>query len=208
MGPRGSLAVLTAASLLVGACSASTEPTATEASEPPAPTSITAAAVATTSTEPSTTTTTEAVQVLLPANDVDDPTEAIVAILEYVSYLHTIPEQGADYLDLVYLETCECFDAVLRSLEEYVDNGWAQDDQGISVHEALLTQSFKNGNVLLQVTESWFPQFVVTSSGNRMRLNRDEYARDVSLVGMEHSEDGRWRVAVIGVLGESLEMKP
>ena len=202
MGPRGSLAALTAASLLVGACSASTEPTATEASEPPAPTSITAAAVATTSTEPSTTTTTEAVQVLLPANDVDDPTEAIVAIFEYVSYLATTPENARDLLKYAYAESCDCYERLLADFDTYVENGWIQDDEGIRVTGVQISQEFAN-SALLEVTYSWSPQYAVTADGELIRLVEDEWIDRVSLIGLDLGADMRWRVGVIGVIGES-----
>ena len=205
MGPRGSLAALTAASLLVGACSASTEPTATEASEPPAPTSITAAAVATTSTEPSTTTTTEAVQVLLPANDVDDPTEAIVAISDFYSFLFTAPKLAPDYLNLIYLETCDCYDNALGYFQDYTTMGWRQDDGGITITAITISQEFQNGNTLLQVTDSWSPQYVVNEVGDRIRLMNDEWTDVVSLIGLERGADGRWRIGAIGVIGEVTE---
>ena len=206
---RGTSRWLVATLLVLGACSTSS--TATTAAPdvpgtvPTAPVTTTALLPTTTTSSPATTTTKAAVEILLPNNDVDDPVEAIVAILEYVSYLHTVPDEGRDYLDLVYLESCGCYNAVLGSLNGYFEAGWVQDDQGIQVHEALVTETYDNGNALLQVKESWFPQYIVTASGTRERLERDEYQNDVSLVGMERGSDGRWRVAVIGLLGETVE---
>ncbi|NNC39107.1 MAG: hypothetical protein HKN95_00310 [Acidimicrobiia bacterium] len=160
----------------------------------------------TTTSEPvSTTTTVEEPQVLLPANDVDDPTEAIVAILDYVSYLHTIPDRGAEYLDLVYLETCDCYEAVLGFLADYTERGYSQEDDGIEVHEVVLSQEFSTGSVLLQVTESWAPQYVLNRDGTRLRLTADEFVNKVVFFGLELGSDQRWRVAVTGRLGEISE---
>ena len=200
------LALLAVAPLFLGACSGSsvTATSPTESSSTPSTTETTAALTSTTST-PVSTTTTPSVEVLLPGNDVDDPTEAIVAILDYVSYLHTIPEQGSDYLDLVYLETCGCYEAVLGFLVEYVSEGWVQDDDGIVVTDVLISQEFENGDVLLQVTDSWAPQYVRDESGARIRLDRDDYVGLISLMGLERGNDGRWRVAVIEALGEITE---
>lgn len=197
---------LLAAALLLAACSGSFT---TTTSDPPSPTSTSGVkppAVTTTTSEPvSTTIPVEESEVLLPANDVDDPTEAIVAILDYVSYLHTIPDRGAEHLDLVYLETCGCHEAVLGFLAEYSENGWVQDDKGIIVSEVIISQQFENGDVLLQVTDSWAPQYVKDRSGTRIRLEDDDYTDLVSLMGLERGLDDRWRVAVIEALGEIVE---
>jgi hypothetical protein len=142
------------------------------------------------------------VAIRLPANDVDDPTEAIVAILEYLSYLHTVPEIGSEHLSLIYAESCDCYGEVLGFLDEYLEKGWTQDDEGIAVEEAIITQEFENGNVLLQVTDSWSPQYVRNADGVRIRLVEDEWSSEVSLVGLERGTDGRWRVGVIGVIGQ------
>ncbi len=206
---QGTSRWLVATLLLLGACSTSS--TATTAAPdlpgtlPTAPVTTTALLATTTTSSPATTTTTAAVEILLPNNDVDDPVEAIVAILEYVSYLHTVPVQGPEYLDLVYLESCECYGAVLDFLNEYADRGWVQDDGGIVVKEAIVTQEFDNGNVLLQITDSWSPQFVMDASGQRIRLERDEYINKVVLFGLERGTDRRWRVGVTGLLGEVVD---
>ncbi len=157
-----------------------------------------------TTTSAAATTTTIAVR--LPDNDVDDPAQAIVAILDYVSYLHSIPEVGPEYLGLVYLETCDCYDAVLGYLAEYAGHGWVQDDAGIEVTDVVISQEFGNGSVLLQVTETWAPQFVRDAVGDRRRLESDEFIDKVVLFGLERSDDGRWRVAVTGRLGEVTEI--
>ncbi|MDF1597015.1 MAG: hypothetical protein P1T08_13125 [Acidimicrobiia bacterium] len=201
---QGTSIWLVAAMLFLGACSTSSTATtsALPTTMPATPVTTTTLPATTTTTSPATTTTTEPVEILLPNNDVEDPTEAIVAILEYVSYLHTIPVLGPEYLDLVYLESCDCYSAVIDFLNEYADKGWVQDDGGIVVEEAIVTQEFENGNVLLQITDSWSPQFVVDESGQRMRLERDEYVNKVVLFGLERGTDGRWRVGVTGRLGE------
>ncbi len=197
--------MLAAASVLVSACSASAETTATEATEPPAPTSTTAGIIVastTTSTEPSTTTTTETVEVLLPANDVDDPTEAIVAIFDYVSYLATTPENARDLLNYAYAESCDCYGRLLADFDNYVQNGWIQDDEGIRVAGVEISQEFANA-VLLEVTYSWSPQYVATVDGDLIRLVEDEWNDRVSLIGLDLGVDKRWRVGVIGIIGES-----
>ena len=192
--------------MLIAACSGSSTTTTDGLPTPTSTSAVILPAVTTTTSEPvSTSTTPEEPEVLLPANDVDDPTEAIVAILDYVSYLHTIPDYGAEYLDLVYLETCGCHEAVLRFLIEYSANGWVQDDKGIIVSEVIVSQEFDIGDVLLQVTDSWAPQYVKDRSGTRIRLDDDEYTVLVSLLGLERGLDGRWRVAVIEALGEIIE---
>jgi hypothetical protein len=201
--------MLAAASVLVSACSASAETTATEATEPPAPTSTTAGIVVastTTSTESSTTTTatttTKGVEVLLPANDVDDPTEAIVAIFDYVSYLATTPENARDLLHYAYAESCDCYERLLADFDTYVQNGWIQDDEGIRVAGVEISQEFANA-VLLEVTYSWSPQYVATVDGDLIRLAEDEWNDRVSLIGLDLGVDKRWRVGVIGIIGES-----
>ena len=196
---------LLAAAMLLAACSGSSTGTA-DPPTPPSTSTVTPPEVTTTTGEiVSTTTTVQEPEVLLPANDVDDPTEAMVAILDYVSYLHTIPDRGADYLDLVYLETCDCYEAVRGFLADYTRRGYAQDDDGIEVHEVILSQEVSAGNVLLQVTESWSPQYVLDRDGNRLRLVADEFVNKVIFLGLELGNDQRWRVAVTGRLGEISE---
>jgi hypothetical protein len=189
--------------MVLAACSGSST-TTTAAVAPPASTSATTPpAVATTTSEPvSTTTTVEEPEVLLPANDVEDPTEAIVAIYDYLVFLHTIPEQGPGFLGLIYLDTCECYNQVIEFLATYASNGWVQDDQGIEVTDVFVSQKFDNGDVLLQVTDTWSPQLVRNGEGELIRLAEDEWIAEVSLVGLERGDDGRWRVGVIGVVGE------
>lgn len=195
---------LLAAAMFLAACSGSST---TTTSDPPTPTStsgVTLPAVTTTTSEPvSTTTTVEEPEVLLPANDVDDPTEAIVAIFEYVDYLAANPSLASDYLRLVYAEECDCHGRLLADFETYVDNGWVQDDQGIEVTEVSISQAFGNGDVLLEVTYTWSPQYVVSDAEERIRLTEDEWMDRVSLIGLELGSDKRWRVGVIGIVGES-----
>ena len=197
------LALLAVAPLFLGACSGSSV-TATNLTEPPsttATTETTAAATPTTSTSVSTTTT-QSVEVLLPGNDVDDPTEAIVAIFDYVDYLAANPALANDLLSMVYAETCDCHDRLLADFNTYIANGWAQDDQGIEISTTTITQQFVNGNVLMEVMYSYNPQFVVDASGDRLRLESDEWTDRVSIIGLELGVDDRWRVGVIGIVGD------
>ena len=131
---------LLAAILFTGACSDSSATTTSGPDQPPATdatTTSTAVINTTTFPEIDTTTTTEAIEILLPANDVDDPTEAIVAIFEYVDYLAANPSLAKNLLGMVYAETCECHDRLLVDFDSYLMNGWAQDDQGSSDLEGL-----------------------------------------------------------------------
>ena len=198
------LALLAAAPLFLSACSSSSSSTSS-LTEPSSTTSTTEARVVVTPTTtiPVSTTTTQSVEVLLPGNDVDDPTEAIVAIYSYLAYLHTIPDLGKNYLDLIYLESCDCYAEVIGFLNDYLTNGWVQDDQGIVVVDAIVSQQFESGDVLLQVTDTWSPQYVRDQDGRRIRLEDDEWNNEVSLIGLERGTDQRWRVAVIGVVGEA-----
>ena len=198
------LALLAAAPLLLGACSGSSSAT-TNLIEPSSTTSTTGATAAATpaTSTPVSTTTTQPVEVLLPGNDVDDPTEAIVAISDYYSYLFTAPDLASTHLDLIYVPSCDCFDTALTYFDNYVSNGWTQNDEGITVTDAFVSQEFENGSVLLQVTDSWSPQYVIDQAGNRMRLEDDEWVNMVSLIGLERGTDGRWRVGAIGVVGEA-----
>ena len=193
---------LLAAAMLLAACSGSSAGTA-DPPTPPSTSTVTPPEVTTTTGEiVSTTTTVQEPEVLLPANDVDDPTEAIVAIYDYLVYLHTIPEQGPGFLSLIYLDTCECYDQVIAFLATYASNGWIQDDLGIEVTDVFVSQKFDNGDVLLQVTDTWSPQLVRNREGELIRLAEDEWIGEVSLVGLERGDDGRWRVGVIGIVGE------
>ena len=198
------LAVLAAASLILGACSGSSS-TTTSLTEPPSTSSTietTAAVTPTTSTTPISTTTTQSVEVLLPGNDVDDPTEAIVAIFEYVSYLATTPQDGRELLGHAYAESCDCYERLLTDFETYVKSGWIQDDDGIQVTQVRVSQEFTD-SVLLEVTYSWSPQYVVAADGEVIRLLDDEWTDRVSLIGLELGPDKRWRVGVIGIVGET-----
>ena len=201
----GRLWGLLAATMLLAACSGSST-TTTAAVAPPASTSATTPpAVATTTSEPvSTTTSVEEPEVLLPANDVDDPTEAMAAITDFFSYLFTSPNVASDYLEVIYLQSCDCFETALGYFQDYVANGWRQDDDGIEMTDVLISQRFGNGNVLLQVTDSWSPQFVLDEDGTRIRLNDDEWVDLVSLIGLERGIDGRWRVGAISVIGSEV----
>ena len=194
---------LLAAALLLAACSGSST---TTTSDPPTPTStsgVTLPAETTTTSHPvSTTTPVEEPEVLLPANDVDDPTQAIVAIFEYVDYLAANPTLASDHLRLVYAEECDCHDRLLADFDTYIENGWVQDDQGIEVTEVSISQAFGNGDVLLEVTYSYSPQYVVDASGSRQRLERDEWNNRISMIGLELGSDERWRVGVIGIVGD------
>ncbi len=202
MRSRETWALLVGAALITAGCtSAPAETTiSTPVTTTSTPSTTTTEPVPTSTTSaPSTTTTTIAVR--LPANDVDDPTEAIVAISDYFSYLFTIPDLAPGYLDLIYLETCDCYEPVMADLARYANNGWAQDDQGLAVVDVEISQQFSNGNVLLEVTDTWSPQYVVDASGERIRLEADEWVGLVSLIGLERGSDGRWRIAVVGELG-------
>ena len=209
MGVRGMWGVI-AATVVVSACSSTVSTTSSLPSATSTTTSkilvastTTVVPVASSTTLVETTTTTEVVNVLLPANDVEGPLEAIVAISDYFSYLFTIPAEAPKYLDLIYATTCNCYDVVLDDLAQYAANGWVQDDGGILVTDAFVSQEFDNGDVLLQVTDSWTPQYVIDSSNDRVRLVDDEWENVVSLIGLEIGADGRWRIGVIGVIGES-----
>ena len=187
--------------MLLGACSTSS--TSTTSSTAASTTITTTSAPPTTTIAPAeTTTTTEAVEILLPANDVDDPTEAIVAIFDYVSYIARAPEQARNLLGLVYAETCDCYERLLMDFDEYVANGWIQDDQGIRISDAAVAQRFDSGDVLLEVTYTYAPQYVLDRDGNQIRLEDDEWTDLISLIGLELGGDGRWRVGVIGLVGE------
>ena len=193
---------LLVAMLVLGACSttASSTTVAIEA-ETSTTTSATPSTTSTTTISPESTTTTLPIEIRLPENDVEDPTEAIVAIFEYLAYLHTVPDVAPEYLELIYLPSCDCHGDVLGFLAAYSTNGWVQEDQGIEVHKAVVSQQFENGDVLLEVTDSWSPQYVRTDSGDLLRLENDEWKNEISLIGLERGDDGRWRVAVIGVIG-------
>jgi hypothetical protein len=190
--------------MLLAACSGSsaTSTAGVESSTSTSPTTL--PTVTSTTSEPvSTTTTVEEPEVPLPANDVDDPTEAIVAIFEYVGYLAANPSLASDHLRLVYAEECACHDRLLADFKTYVENGWVQDDQGVEVTEASISQEYDNGDVLLEVVYSWSPQFVASDGDERIRLTEDEWVDRVSLIGLELGADQRWRVGVIGIVGES-----
>ena len=197
------LALLAAAPLFLSACSSSSS-TTTSLTEPSSTTSTTEARVASTTTMPDavTTTTSEAVEILLPANDVDDPMEAIAAIFEYVSYLATTPDRGRELLGYAYAESCDCYERLLTDFETYVENGWIQDDDGIQVTQIRVSQEFTD-SVLLEVTYSWSPQYVLAADGEVVRLLDDEWTDRVSLIGLELGSDRRWRVGVIGIVGET-----
>jgi hypothetical protein len=201
---QGTSRWLVATLLILGACSTSSTATtaALPTTVPTVPITTTTFLATTTTLSPATTTTTEALEILLPNNDVEDPVEAIVAILEYVSYLARTPQNARDFLDLVYAETCECYERLLADFDTYVANGWAQDDDGIVVTGAIVTQKFTD-SVLLEVTYSYAPQFVITSDNRRLRVEADEWTNRVSLIGLEFGSDGRWRVGVIGIVGDN-----
>ena len=198
----GRLWRLLAAAMLLAGCSGSSTTTA----DPPTPTStstVTLPEVTTTTGEiVSTTTTVQEPEVLLPTNDVDDPTEAMVAIFEYVDYLAANPSLASDHLRLVYAEECDCHDRLLADFNTYIENGWVQDDQGVDITKTSISQEFDNGDVLLEVTYSYSPQYVVDASGSRQRLELDEWTNRISMIGLELGSDGRWRVGVIGIVGD------
>ena len=194
---------LLAAAMLLAACSGSSAGTA-DPPTPPSTSTVTPPEVTTTTGEiVSTTTTVQEPEVLLPANDVDDPTEAMVAIFEYVDYLAANPSLASDHLRLAYAEACDCHDRLLADFSTYIENGWVQDDQGIEVTKTSISQEFDNGDVLLEVTYTWSPQYVASDAGGRIRLIEDEWVDRVSLIGLELGTDQRWRVGVIGIVGES-----
>jgi hypothetical protein len=196
---------LLVAMLMLGACS--TTASSTTVSVDATPSTTTSAPPSTTSTtviSPESTTTTAPTEVRLPDNDVDDPTEAIVAIFEYVDYLAANPELAHDYLRMVYAESCDCHDRLLVDFETYIENGWVQDDDGIVITEVDVSQTFDNGDVLLEVTYTYSPQYVLEISGERTRLEADEWTNRISLIGLELGDDSRWRVGVIGIVGEDV----
>ena len=193
---------LLAAAMLLAACSGSSTGTA-DPPTPPSTSTVTPPEVTTTTGEiVSTTTTVQEPEVLLPANDVDDPTEAIVAIFEYVDYLAANPSLASDHLRLVYAEACDCHGRLLDDFNTYIGNGWVQDDQGVDITKISTSQEFDNGDVLLEVTYSYSPQYVVDASGSRQRLELDEWTSRISMIGLELGSDGRWRVGVIGIVGD------
>ena len=95
----GRLWGLPAAAVLIAACSGSSTTTTDGQPTPTSTSAVTLPGATTTTSEPASTTTIAGEpEVLLPANDVDDPTEAIVAIFEYVDYLSTNPSLASDHL--------------------------------------------------------------------------------------------------------------
>lgn len=113
----GCIAGLALVGVLAGACTGSTS-----AEPPPSPTPSAAAASPT--AEPSPAPSPSPTEVL-PANDVDDPVEALEAIVRYRDWLFENPDP--DKLKLIYAERCECYEEVGGALREGVEKHWRFD---------------------------------------------------------------------------------
>ena len=104
-GIRRTAASVAVAGVLLTACSGT--PAVTPSSD--ATTEPTASASPTESAAP-----TETASEVLPANDVEDPLEALEAIWDYIDYLGEHPDSSL--LQHVYHQDCDCYDALAEYL--------------------------------------------------------------------------------------------
>jgi hypothetical protein len=128
---------------------------------------------------------------VLPANDVDDPVEALEAIVRYRDFLFEHPDP--DKLSLIYAERCDCYEQLLPVIEAVSDDG-----QRLVLDE---TRSFE----LVEVIERDGPfadiRYRINEPGGRLldaegeeietREGTPELSERRALIV---SEGGRWRV--------------
>lgn len=124
------LAVLGVAVLIAGCASAAAEDPASPSPSPPAePTASTASA-----TPPPSPTSSEATPTEIPSPDIDltaedgDFERVVRDILEYRMWLLRVPHRN-ELVGRIYHPTCECYETLQETLQEYADAG-RRFDQG------------------------------------------------------------------------------
>jgi hypothetical protein len=128
---------------------------------------------------------TETASEVLPANDVQDPLEALQAIWDHVDYLGAHP--GAGGLDRIYHPDCDCFPALAEYLEQLDREGSRIEVTSRQLLEVeLLDESQSTAQVSYRMTiES---HAVINADGAREEQEGSDVRQKVLLL----RSGGRW----------------
>lgn len=168
-----------AAVIVVGALAAcSGQPGVTETTEPTEP--------PTTSVPTSEPTPTEDPSEVLPANDVEDPIEALHAIWAYYDYLAANPDP--DKLELIFQQACECYESA-RSLLEQLDRDGSRITAAREIRDVEILDQTET-TILVRYHSSVTQAVLIRGDGSREEA--DDAARiETSVLVFDRS---RWRV--------------
>lgn len=132
---------------------------------------------------------TETESEVLPANDVEDPLEALQAIWDY--YRVILEEPDPDKLELIFHPECDCYSALHALLEDWrAEGSHVEPDGGWSfeiVESLLITQTTANYEYRLSV-----PAIRLVSEDGSVLEQAEASEKQYSVVLLQ--EGGRWRV--------------
>jgi hypothetical protein len=178
----GALAVV---ALLAGACNGGTSATE-EASPAPSAAAASPSPEASPSPAPSPSPTE-----VVPANDVEDPVEALEAIVAYYDYLFENPQPSQ--LQLIYAERCKCFEEVAAALESLRSDGQRLSYERPRVFEVVEVVERTGPFARVRYREDSPATQLISADGTVLESAPDEgqlYEVEVFLV----REGGRWVV--------------
>jgi len=179
-GIRRTAASVAVAGVLLTACSGT--PAVTPSTE--VTTEPTTSASPTESATP-----TETASEVLPANDVEDPLEALEAIWAY--YRLILEDPDPDKLDLVFHRECDCYSALHSLLAKWQEEGSYAEPAGdwsFEIIESLLiTRTTANYRYRLSV-----PAVRLLAEDGSVLEQAEASEKEYSIVLLE--EGGRWRV--------------
>jgi hypothetical protein len=120
---------------------------------------------------------------------------------DILSYRHQLYENPQpNLLDQIYDHRCPCYAEERKVLADLQRHGWRYDDRGVAVLKAkLIGRAAGSASIVaVEVITQSFPQVILDRNGKTIE-RKSEASVTRTPYELLRSNDGRWRVALIGV---------
>lgn len=134
-----------------------------------------------------------------PANDVDDPVEALREIVAFRE--HLLRDPAPEQVDLIYAPECECYEELKSLLKDLASEQMRLSGEPATVLDAIVTNRDELVANLTYTIRDGARVAVVDQSGETIREELGGSRRRLR-AGLLRERDGAWRVVSVSELSE------